>query len=303
MNPGEEYVSPYAQQGSGFAITEGNPPSTLAPIIATILIIIITVLIVVLAPQFRFRNIGVILIILSVLSSMVVLPIISGHVSLYLAADEDDQNTWTIEELLGLQHTEGKLFGYSPGEAFDIIIKFDEIYQRQFGGNIYSGLGFEEQKELFAAEADGGAEYKIKEQIQLYFSLYEAEIGLGGAAIINVKVVNNSAGNPVPQWATEEGNNVNQSLGSGFGYRWVVPIGDEMSPTVRVIGIDYSYTTLPLILVPIGLGFIGFGISRWLKSGGWQAWRMGVPLEYLEIGNLPMQRASETFDEFDDLDI
>ncbi|HJN56321.1 MAG TPA: hypothetical protein QF646_08065 [Candidatus Poseidoniales archaeon] len=300
-SPGQDYVSPYADPTSGFVIVEANPPTILSPILFFLFTLALGIAGLIAAPPFTLRTTGVILICLALLSSLVVIPITSGLIMVNLAVDEKDQHVWTIEELLGLTPADGKLFGYTAGEEFSVFINYDEIYRRQTGGTVYHALGFEEEAKLFGNEVDGGAPYKIREQIQLYFSLLEVDLQPGAAALVHVKVVNNTALQPVPQWAAGNAGSKNESLGSGFGYRWVVPEGDIEEPTVEVFGKDFEWDWMPLLLVPLALGLSGFGLYRWIRAGGWTAWRLGIPIEYLDAGVSTSLGMSDHLEEFDEL--
>ncbi len=300
-SPGQDYVSPYANPSSGFVVTNTNSPAILSPILFFIFTLGLGIAGLIAAPPFTFRTTGVILTCLALLSSMVVIPITSGLVVVKLAVDENDQHVWTVEELLGLTPSDGKLFGYTAGEEFSVFVNFDEVYRRQTGGTVYHALGFEDEAKLFGNEVDGGAPYKIREQIQLYFSLLEVDLQPGSAALIHVRVVNNTALQPVPHWATGNEGTRNESLGGEFGYRWVVPQGNIDNPTVEIFGTDLKWDWAPLMLVPLALSLSGFGLYRWIRAGGWTAWRLGIPIEYLDTGVSTGLDVSDHLEEFDEL--
>ncbi len=299
--PGQDYVSPYADPSSGFVTVETNSPAILSPVLFFLLTLALGIAGLIAAPPFTLRTTGVVLICLSMLSSLVVIPITSGLVMVNLAVDEGEQHVWTIEELLGLTPAEGKLFGYTAGEEFSVFITYDEVYRRQTGGTVFHALGFENEDKLFGNEVDGGAPYEIREQIQLYFSLLEVDLEPGAAALIHVRVVNNTALQPVPHWATGKAGTKNESLGADLGYRWVVQEGNVDDPTVELFGKDFNWDWMPLLLIPLALGLSGIGLYRWIRAGGWTAWRLGIPIEYLDASGSTGLAVSNHLDEFDEL--
>jgi len=217
------------------------------------------------------------LIIIGLFTSMVLLPIISGQISIWLAADENAVNVLTIEEILSSESNDQRLFGFEPGEQFVVVLDYDDVFLGQTGGKPYWGLGFEEYGDLLGPDAD--ASYRVREQLQLYFSLLSYDPAPGSLLTIDVRVVNDTdAGRAVPQWALPKAGNKNLSLGNGLGYRWAVPLtsGDGQQEISALHGTDISWALMPLLSVPLGIAISSWGIWRWVKNGGFEYWRTGI---------------------------
>ena len=186
-NP-DGYVSPYAD-ASGYKSVETNSTSIIGLIIWGIIGIGIFISGFMFIPPIPMRELSILLTGMGVLVSMLVAPIIAGPMSTSFAADPDDPDVWTAEEIAQLEERDGTFLGDElvEGYSFKFYAEYEMVYTAKDGSETMSGLGHEEHEELLGDQA---ISRRGREYVQLYFSLFHMDLTPGQAILADITIVN-----------------------------------------------------------------------------------------------------------------
>jgi len=273
---GETYVSPYATTG-GFIEVDTASTSLFGLIFFLFLSLGVLVGGFALIPAIPFKEAAIVLTGLSLMTTMFILPVISGPMAMGVAANVDEPSVYSIDELAGLDERDGTFLGDDlvAGTEFQVWITYKQAYTRKNPdtGDPIWGLGFEKNVDALSDTSTGR---RGKEFVQLYFSMLSVDPAPGQGVLINVKLINytnaNGISRTVPQWA-DPGDPHSQfiAIDEDFGGRWLVWANeDDGSETIEVYGIPYKWRLYPLIATAIGLilGGVGFWMSFRTNRGG-----------------------------------
>jgi len=186
-NP-EGYVSPYSE-ASGFRVTETNSTSLFGLIFWGFLGIGIFVAGFGFLPPIPMKELAILFTGMGVLVSMLVAPIIAGPMSTSMAADPDDPDVWTAEEIAQLDERDGTFLGDEmvEGYTFTFYAAYDSVYTTKDGSETISGLGHEEYGDILG---DPDISRRGREYVQLFFSLFHMDLTPGQAITAEITIVN-----------------------------------------------------------------------------------------------------------------
>ncbi len=273
---GDTYVSPYSSTG-GFIEVDTASTSWFGLIFFLFLSLGVLVGGFALIPAIPFKEAAIVLTGLSLMTTMFILPLISGPMTMGITANVDEPSVYSIDELAELDERDGTFLGDDlvAGTEFQIWITYKQAYTRKnpITGDPIWGLGFEKNADALSDTSTGR---RGKEFVQLYFSMLSVDPAPGQGVLINVKLINytdaNGISRTVPQWA-DPGDPHSQfiAIDEEFGGRWLVWANeDDGSETIEVYGIPFKWRLYPLIATAIGLilGGVGFWMSFRTYRGG-----------------------------------
>jgi hypothetical protein len=257
---GEEYVSPYAQ-ASGYNLENANSSSILGLIIWGVLGVSVFVGGFTFLPSIPFKEISILLTGLGILISMLVAPLLAGPLATGTAANPDDPDVWSIEELAQLEERDGTFLGDElvDGYTFTFYAEFDQVYTTKDGTETISGLGHENDAATLGA---GEISKRGKEYAQLYFSLFHMDLRPGQAVLAEITIINTT--NPIsgessflPMYADPNGSPqiITVTVDGEDSTRYAIP-----HDACTLIGLDSSWGNYAHIATALGLlmGGIGF---------------------------------------------
>tara|TARA_B110000438_G_C15819032_1_gene653353 strand:+ start:1004 stop:2554 length:1551 start_codon:yes stop_codon:yes gene_type:complete len=265
---GEKYVSPYAQ-ASGYNLENANSSSILGLIVWGVLGIGVFVGGFTFLPSIPFKELSILLTGLGILVSMLVAPLLAGPLATGTAANPDDPDVWSIEELAQLEERDGTFLGDElvEGYAFTFYAEFDQVYTAKDGAETISGLGHETDAAILG---DVEISKRGKEYVQLYFSLFHMDLRPGQAVLAEITIINTT--NPatgesafLPMYADPNGSPqiITVTVDGEDSTRYAIP-----HEACTLIGLDsswgnYAHTATALGLLMGGIGFwMGFRQNR-----------------------------------------
>jgi|GEM_PF-452561 len=269
LEDGESYVSPYSKSG-GFIEVDAASTSWFGLIFFFFLTLGILVGGFALMPAIPFKEAAIVLTGLSLMTTLFILPLISGPMAMGAAADVDDPSVYSIDELAAMDEREGTFLGDDllAGNEFQVWVSYKQVYTRKnpATGEPIWGLGFEKSTDSLSDTSTGR---RGKEFVQLYFSMLAVNPAPGQGVLINVKLINytdvNGISRTVPQWADPNAANAEfVQIDEEFGGRWLVWANEgDGGDTIKVFGIPFQWRLYPLIATAIGLllGGVGFWMS------------------------------------------
>ncbi|MEE3083362.1 MAG: hypothetical protein VX320_04655 [Candidatus Thermoplasmatota archaeon] len=186
-NP-EGYVSPYSE-ASSYTMTETNSTSLFGLILWGVIGIGIFVVGFTFLPPIPMKELSILFTGMGVLVSMLVAPIIAGPMSTSSAANPDDPDVWTAEEIAQLEERDGTFLGDElvEGYTFTFYAEYDNIYTTMDGSEKISGLGHEEYADVLG---DPEVSRRGREYVQLFFSLFHMDLTSGQSITAEITIVN-----------------------------------------------------------------------------------------------------------------
>ena len=186
-NP-DGYVSPYSE-ASSYTMTETNSTSLFGLILWGVIGIGIFVAGFTFLPPIPMKELAILFTGMGVLVSMLVAPIIAGPMSTSSAANPDDPDVWTAEEIAQLEERDGTFLGDEmvEGYTFTFYAEYDNIYTTMDGSEKISGLGHEEYADVLG---DPDVSRRGREYVQLFFSLFHMDLTSGQSITAEITIVN-----------------------------------------------------------------------------------------------------------------
>ena len=268
------YTSPY-EDASGYKVESTNTSSWLGLIFWCLFSIGIFVGGFALLPPIPFKEISILMTGMGLLGAMFVAPLISGPVMTGTAANPDDPNIWTIEELAQLEERDGTFLGDEMVEdyEFQIYAEYNEIYTAKDGSETISALGFESDSEILG---DPEISRRGREYVQLYFSLYHMDLRPGQAILVDMMIVNST--NPItgesslvplhacpdctePESGHSIYNPITITVDGQDSVRYPIP-----HQLCELFGEDFTWQYYPVLVSAVGLLLGGFGFWQVYKT-------------------------------------
>ena len=186
-NP-DGYESPYSQ-ASGFRSEAANSTSIFGLIFWGVLGIGVFVGGFMYLPPIPFKELTILFTGLGLLVSMLVAPLVAGPLATGMAANPDDPDVWTIEELAQLEERDGTFLGDAlvAGYSFTLYAEYDQVYVTKDGAETISGLGYESDAYILG---DLDISRRGREYVQLFFSLYHVDLRPGQAIMAEITIIN-----------------------------------------------------------------------------------------------------------------
>ena len=257
---GDKYISPYAQ-ASGYTLENANSSSILGLIIWGVLGVGIFVGGFMFLPSIPFKELSILLTGLGILVSMLVAPLLAGPLATGTAANPDDPDVWSIEELAQLEERDGTFLGDElvEGYTFTFYAEFEHVYTAKDGAETISGLGHETEAAILE---DVEISKRGREYVQLYFSLFHMDLRPGQAVLAEITIINTT--NPItgessflPMYADPSGSPqiVTVTVNGEDSTRYAIP-----HEACTLVGLDSSWGNYAHIVTVLGLlmGGIGF---------------------------------------------
>jgi hypothetical protein len=285
----EGYTSPY-ELASGFKTESANVTSWFGLIFWCLLSIAIFVAGFALLPPLPFKEISILLTGLGLLGAMFVAPLVSGPVLTGMAANPDDPDVWTIEELAQLEEREGTFLGdaLTEGYKFTLYAEYDSIYTTKHEGQFISTLGFESDEDILG---DPMVSRRGREYVQLYFSAFHADLRPGQAVLAQIEIVNIS-GVFVPKHADPEtAMMIPVEIDGATSARFAIH-----GAAVTLVGDDFSWQYYPVLVTAVGLLLGGVGFWQVYKSRSDELDGASYDEDFEET----LDEFEDDFDEFDD---
>ena len=261
-----------------------------------------------LLPPIPYKEISILLTGMGLLVSMFVAPLISGPVLTGMAANPDDPNVWTIEEIAQLEERDGTFLGDElvAGYSFTLYAEYDEVYTTTDRGETISGLGYESDSKILE---DPDTSRRGKEYVQLYFSLFHDDLRPGQAVMAEIQIINTTDPNSgqeiiVPKHADPNDPDIKTVTVSVSGFdsmRYAIPHKD-----CTVVGQDFSWQYYPILVTAVGLLLGGIGFWQVFKSDKDEDeedddWEEDEDLEDI-LDEFEDDDEDDDLDELDDLD-
>jgi len=182
------YESPYSQ-ASGFQAQEANSTSIFGLIFWGVFGIGVFVGGFMFLPPIPLKELTILFTGLGILVSMLIAPIIAGPLAAGMAANPDDPDVWTIEELAQLEERDGTFLGDElvTGYTFTLYAEYDQVYTTKDGSETISGLGYESDGAILG---DIEISRRGREYVQLFFSLFHVDLTPGQAVMAEITIIN-----------------------------------------------------------------------------------------------------------------
>ncbi|MEE3083728.1 MAG: hypothetical protein VX320_06560 [Candidatus Thermoplasmatota archaeon] len=264
---GEDYKSPYSG-ARGFDAVGASTTSWFGLIFWCLFSIGIFVGGFALLPPIPYKEISILATGMGLLASMFVAPFISGPILTGLAANPDDKDIWTVEEIAKLEEREGTFLGDElvVGYSFKFYAEYDGVYTTTDEGESISGLGYESDA---ATLGDPETSRRGKEFVQLYFSLFHADLRPGQAVLADIEIINTTdlnTGQEVIVPLHADPNSVDTqvvvvSVNGIDSIRYAIP-----HEVCTIIGQDFSWQYYPILVTAVGLLLGGIGFWQVFKS-------------------------------------
>ena len=278
------YKSPYSM-ASGFTTEAANVTSWAGLIFWCLVSVGIFVGGFSLLPAIPFKEVTILLTGMGLLGSMFVAPLISGPVLTGMAANPDDPDIWTAEEIAQLEEREGTFLGdaLTEGYSFTFYAEYDEVYTTKHEGVLISALGFEGDEEILG---DPEVSRRGREYVQLFFSAFHADLRPGQAVLAEITIVNES-GVFLPSHAVNP-TLVPVTIDGDTSARFTIP-----HEVCTLVGGNFDWQYYPVLVTAVGL-LLG-GVSFWqVYRSSRDAWEEEMYDEDLE------DALDESEDDFDD---
>ena len=264
-NP-DGYVSPYSE-ASGFKVTETNSTSLFGLIFWGVLGIGIFVAGFGFLPPIPMKELAILFTGMGVLVSMLVAPIIAGPMSTSFAADPDDPDVWTAEEIAQLGERDGTFLGDEmvEGYTFTFYAEYDNVYTTKDGSETITGLGHEQYEDILG---DPDISRRGREYVQLFFSLFHMDLTSGQAISAEITIVNVTVDGEtvyLPQHIEHPNSLQEVTVDGDTSFRFAIP-----HDLCTLYGEDSSWGKFAHISTVLGilLGGIGFWMAFRGESSG-----------------------------------
>ena len=221
-----------------------------------------------LLPPIPYKEISILLTGIGLLGSMFVAPLISGPILTGLAANPDDKDIWTVEEIAKLEERDGTFLGdeLTVGYSFTFYAEYDGVYTTTDEGEPISGLGFESDSAILG---DSETSRRGKEFVQLYFSLFHADLRPGQAVLAEIEIIKTTdlnTGQEVIVPLHADPNSVDTqvvvvSVNGIDSIRYAIP-----HEVCTIVGQDFSWQYYPILVTAVGLLLGGIGFWQVFKS-------------------------------------
>ena len=260
------YESPYSQ-ASGFRAQAANSTSIFGMIFWGVLGIGVFVGGFMFLPPIPFKELTILFTGLGILVSMLVAPLVAGPLAAGMAANPDDPDVWTIEELAQLDERDGTFLGDElvAGYTFTLYAEYDQVYTAKDGSETISGLGYESDAEILG---DIEISRRGREYVQLFFSLFHVDLTPGQAVMAEITIINTtdpSTGQEVilPMYADPNGSPqiVTVTVDGEDSIRYGIP-----HEVCTLIGEDSEWGAYAHISTVLGL-LLG-GVGFWMAFRG-----------------------------------
>ena len=286
-NP-DGYVSPYSE-ASSYTMTETNSTSLFGLILWGVIGIGIFVAGFTFLPPIPMKELAILFTGMGVLVSMLVAPIIAGPMSTSSAANPDDPDVWTAEEIAQLEERDGTFLGDElvEGYTFTFYAEYDNIYTTMDGSEKISGLGHEEYADVLG---DPEVSRRGREYVQLFFSLFHMDLTSGQSITAEITIVNwtdpfTGEALFLPQHIEHPNSLQEVTVDGEISFRFAIP-----HDLCTIYGEDSTWGKFAHISTVLGL-ILG-GIGFWMAFGN----RRGEQEMEYEDGD--MEEALDDLEEF-----
>ena len=257
-NP-DGYESPYSQ-ASGFRSEAANSSSILGLIFWGVLGIGVFIGGFMFLPPVPFKELTILFTGLGILVSMLVAPIVAGPLATGMAANPDDPDVWTAEEIAQLEERDGTFLGDEmiEGYTFTFYAEYDNVYTTKDGAETITGLGHEQYGDILG---DPDISQRGREYVQLFFSLFHMDLTSGQAITAEITIVNVTVDGEtvyLPQHIEHPNSLQEVTVDGDTSFRFAIP-----HALCTLYGEDSSWGKFAHISTVLGilLGGIGFWMA------------------------------------------
>ena len=261
-NP-DGYVSPYSE-ASGFKVTDTNSTSLIGLIFWGLLGIGVFIGGFMFLPPIPFKELTILFTGLGILVSMLIAPIVAGPLATGMAANPDDPDVWTAEEIAQLEERDGTFLGDEmvEGYTFTFYAEYDNVYTTKDGAETITGLGHEQYGAILG---DPDISQRGREYVQLFFSLFHMDLTSGQAISAEITIVNVTVDGKtvyLPQHIDHPNSLQEVTIDGDTSFRFAIP-----HDLCTIYGEDSTWGKFAHISTVLGILLGGIGFWMAFKGG------------------------------------